>query len=56
MAMFWKNGSAAGADGLVMWGSEQGDDNQAAFEAWYSEDFVPLINAWSLPSTPSPAA
>lgn len=56
MAMFWKNGSAAGADGLVMWGSEQGDDNQAAFEAWYSEDFVPLINAWSPPSTPSPAA
>jgi hypothetical protein len=45
--MFWKNGSAAGADGLVMWGYESSNEDQEAFVDWYANDFAPLLGAWS---------
>ena len=44
-AMFWEQGSAAGADGLVLWGYEPSDEDQQAFQEYWANDFCPLFSA-----------
>jgi hypothetical protein len=52
LTISWEQPYAAGADGIVMWGSEP--HTMPQFEAWYSGTFAPLANAWN-PTQPAVA-
>lgn len=44
LTISWEQPYAAGADGIVMWGSEP--KTMPQFEVWYKSTFSPLANAW----------
>jgi hypothetical protein len=45
----WEESAAAGAAGIVMWGSEP--TTRVSFVKWYDSVFVPLAKAWPGPAT-----
>eukprot|EP00040_Diaphanoeca_grandis_P000498 m.15576 g.15576 ORF g.15576 m.15576 type:complete len:339 (-) comp10643_c0_seq1:110-1126(-) len=46
-SMYWIQSYAAGATGIVLWGSEPTPEAAEAFGAWWTNDFSPLASKWS---------
>ena len=43
-SMYWTESLAAGATGIILWGSEP--TTAAEFERYWADDFAPLANSW----------